>query len=188
MLLGVWFLWSTIKNGHDPMTRLNPKLERMSEQNLSHGDLVPGFLLPDQHGKMVGLSHFPGRILLIALWSPSDPDSALLLSHLDSIHKKYEKQGVLPVAICLSEDTGAATTFAQGEKLAYPVVYDWGTHNASKQMESSPIGLAYRAERLPKLVITDRRHRARVMLEGLATYEGRQFEEALNQRLEEEPE
>ena len=96
--------------------------------------------------------------------------------------------GVLPIAICLSEDTGAANTFAVGEQLDFPMLYDWGTYHASRQEETSPVANAYRADHLPRLVITDRRRRVRTVLDGLTTYEGSDVDTFLEQRLEEEPE
>jgi hypothetical protein len=188
LLLGSWLLWNVIRTGHDPSAISNPNLERIGYQTINEGERTPGFLLPDQSGRQTSLSQFPGRILLVALWSPRDPDSTLLLARLEAIQQQYGKQNVQPVAICLSEDASAATTFAVGERLHYPLVYDWGTYNGPRQEETSPTALAYRADRLPRLVITDRRHRVRAILEELTAYEGAQIEYALRQRLAEEPE
>jgi hypothetical protein len=188
LLLGGWLLWNVIRNGHDPSAIENPNLERVALQTINEGERTPGFLLPDQYGRQTSLSQFPGRILLVALWSPRDPDSTLLLARLEALQQRYGKQNVQPVAICLSEDASAATTFAVGERLHYPLVYDWGTYNGPRQQETSPTALAYRADSLPRLVITDRRHRVRKMLDDLTSYEGVAIEEALRQRLAEEPE
>lgn len=187
-LLGGVLIWGSIQNGHDPMTIESPALNRMSGQNMVEYERAPGFILPDQHGKPTRLSQFPGRILIVALWSPRDPDSMLLLQRLNTLYQKYSARGVLPVTICLSEDYSAATTFATGEQLQFPNVYDWGTHNSPRQMEASPLAIAYRAEHLPFLVVTDRRHRVRKILNGINTYEGQELEEAVNLRLSEEPE
>jgi hypothetical protein len=103
------------------------------------------------------------------------------------MYRQYGARGVLPVAICLSEDNGAAATFATGEQLSFPMVSDWGTYHGSRLQESSPLAVAYQAAHLPRLVITDRRHRIRTILEDLDTYEGSAFEDALHERLAEEP-
>jgi hypothetical protein len=188
LLGGFALLWNVVRNGHDPMAFESQAMVRMSVQDVVLGELTPGFLLPDQDGKPTSLSQFPDRILLIALWSPHDPDSTQLLAHLDAVYHRYGARGVLPVAICLSEDTGAAATFAVGERIRFPMVYDWGTYHASRQEETSPLALAYRAGHLPRLVMTDRRHRVRMILDDLDAYEGFQLDGALNQRLTEEPE
>lgn len=188
LVLGLWSLWAVVRDGHDPMARQSKALERMELQSIVPGELAPGFLLPDQYGKPTGLSHFPSKILIIALWSPQDPDSTFLLARLEEVVKKYGAQGVQPVAICLSEDTGVARTFALGEGLTYPVVYDWGTHNASRQTDVSPLASAYRASHLPYVVITDRRHRVVRLLEPPSSYEGSTLDEEIAKRLAEEPE
>ena len=187
LVCGAWSLWIAIRDGHDPMALRNHALERMSEQNIVVGNLTPGFLLPDQNGKPIALSQFPGRILVIALWSPRDQDSTVMLSRLDATYRRYRDRGVLPIAICLSEDNGAAATFAAGERLSFPMVDDWGTYHGSRQIESSPLAVAYLAAHLPRIVITDRRHRVRAILEDLATSEGPAFDNELAQRLAEEP-
>jgi hypothetical protein len=185
--VGAALLWMVIQRGHDPMAVQNPALDRMSMQNIVVGELTPGLLLPDQNGKPMSLSRYKGCILLVALWSPSDPDSALLLARLEAIRRKYGVRGVQPVAICLSEDASAAKTFAVGDQVGFPVVHDWGTAHGSRLTESSPLAIAYQATHLPRVVITDRRHRVRVMLDGLDSYDGPHIDDLINQRLTEEP-
>lgn len=125
--------------------------------------------------------------MLVALWSPVDPDSALLLARLEAEWERHGSQGVQPVAICLSEDSSAAKTFAIGDQLHYPVVHDWGTSHGPRLLEASPVAIAYGAEHLPRLVVTDRRHRVRTIIDGLYTYEGTELDGVLSERLEEEP-
>ncbi len=189
LLIGAaWSMWAVVRDGHDPMARQSKALDRMESQSIQENALAPGFLLPDQNGKPTGLSHFPGKILIIALWSPQDPDSTFLLSKLEEVSKKYGAQGVQPIAICLSEDAGVAKTFAQGEAVSYPIVYDWGTHNASRQTDVSPLASAYRSSHLPYVVVTDRRHRVAKLLEPPSSYEGSTLDEQIDKRLAEEPE
>ena len=188
LLLSVGLLWLTLRYGHDPMVFTNDGLDRMSYQNVVINQRVPGFLLPDQYGRQTALSDFPDKVLVIGLWSPKETESALLLSRLEDIYQKFGAQGVLPVTICLSEDSGAATTFAIGENLSFPAVADWGTHNAATLAESSPLATAYQTDVLPRIVITDRRRRARQFMDGVLAYDVAEIERQLRQRLEEEPE
>jgi len=188
LLLGVYALWSVMRDGHDPLVRTQPALEKMAEQDIVTGNRTPGFLLPDQYGRPIRLSDFQGKILVIALWSPRESDSPLLLARLNEIQAKYGAQGVQPVAICLSEDSGAAATFARGDHLDYPVVIDWGTYNAPRGIEISPLADAYRADALPVVVITDRRRRVRQTLTDTFAYDGPLLELALRERLNAEPE
>jgi hypothetical protein len=187
LALCLWSFWVILRDGHDPQVRLNLSLEQMTMQNMEMEARAPGFLLPDQNGRLTSLSDFPDRILLIALWSPQDADSTVLLARLQEIYRRYGARGLLPVAVCLSEDSGVAATFARGEALSFPVVHDWGTHNADRAAERSPISTAYRAEVLPRVAVTDRRRRVRALLDGLVSYNAAELERIVQERLQEEP-
>lgn len=172
---------------HDPLSGEQPALDLMEAQNIVPNNPAPGFLFPDQHRRPTQLSDYEGSIFVIALWSPADPDSATILDRLQQISAKYGKQGVQPVAICISEDVGAAATFALGERLSYPVVEDWGTHHAPDLMDSSPMANAYQVTVLPKVVITDRRRRVKAVLVGIDATAGNLLDEAVKARLAADP-
>ena len=188
LVAGGALLWTTTRNAHDPLAFQHAGMIRMGEQTFQEGALIPGLLLPDQNGRATSLSQFPGRILIVALWSPRDPDSVAMLARLHDIYGRYGARGVLPIAVCLSEDASAASTFALGERIAFPVLYDWGTYNASRAMEASPLAVAYRADILPRLIVTDRRHRVRAALDGLTATEADWIEAEVRARVESEPE
>jgi len=182
-----WQFWSVIRDGHDPEARLNPVMDKMGEQDTTVGRRAAGFTLPDQNGKLTGLGEYEGKILLIALWSPRDPDSVLLLDRLNDVVAQYGKSGVQPVALTICEDSGATSAFAFGERLNYPVLADWGTYNAPKGTEFSPLSSAYRVTSLPALFITDRRRQIRNSLPGIESYDGERISEVIKERLDEEP-
>jgi hypothetical protein len=186
-LIGGWALWSVIRYGHDPQAIRHPAMDQITQMDADMGLRAPGFLLPDQYGRQRGLSDFAGKILLIALWSPHDPDSVLLLDRLNEVEARFGAQGVQPIAICLGEDTGAAVTFARGERLRYPVFEDWGTYNAPVKSEISPVANAYRTSLPPKVVVTDRRRMIKGILVGSACYDGDNLEDLVSERLEVEP-
>jgi ABC-type transport system involved in multi-copper enzyme maturation permease subunit len=188
LLLCLWLVWRGVHAEYDPIFHTDPVLDTMMSQNAVVGDLAPGFRLPGATGKLESLADYPGRILLITLWSPADSESTIVLDRLEQIRQQYGSRGVQPVAICLSEDPAAVTTFARGADVHYPVVHDWGTHSADKTADSSPMAAAYEANTLPHLVITDRRRRIREVLHGVDTYEGNLLERAIEARLAEEPE
>jgi peroxiredoxin len=165
----------------------NPILERMAEQDVSLGRRAAGFTLPDQNGRLTGLSDFEGKILVIALWSPREPDSVFLLDRLNEIQARYGGAGVQAIAVTVCEDTGATTTFARGEGLKYPVVTDWGTYNAPRGSDLSPIATAYRITTLPGVIVTDRRRNVRTLMSGVESYDGSGLMAMVQERLDEEP-
>ena len=187
-VLAIASVRAVVWSGHDPQAVTSPFMERVAQQNVVQGSRAPGFLLPDQHGRPTTLSGFPDRILLIALWSPRDQESGLLLARLNELHARYGARGVLPVAVCICEDASAAPTFAGGERVSYPVVWDWGAHNAPKTAETSPIASAYQATTLPLVVVTDRSRRVRASLVGISTYDGPTLQMEIEKRLRAEPE
>ncbi len=186
-LLGAWAVWTVVRDGHDPQARTQPALEMMGQQTIVMDYRVPGFELPDQNGKLVMLSDYPDKIMVVGLWSPGDDESVELLDKLEALQRQYGSRGVQPVAVCLGEDVGAASSFAHGEGVSYPVVEDWGTHSAAKTSEVSPLADAYDTTLLPKVVITDRRHRTKKVLLGVDVYDERILRSAVEQRLSEEP-
>lgn len=188
LLVAIGSVRAVVWSGHDPQAITSPFMELVARQNIVFGERAPGFLLPDQAGRPTTLSGLHDRVLLIALWSPRDQESGLLLARLNDLYLRYGSRGVQPVAICISEDTGAAATFAAGERVAYPVVADWGTHNAPKSAESSPVASAYQATTLPMVVVTDRSRRVRSIIAGIATYDGPELETEIERRLRAEPE
>lgn len=181
-------LLHVINTGHDPQAATQPALELMSEQAAIPDMKAPGFRLPDPSGKLVSPADFPDKILVIALCSPSESESTFVLERLDEIQKKYGPRGVQALALVLSEDTGAAAAFARGEGVSYPVLQDWGTHNAEKVSEMSPMATAFQINMLPHAVVTDRRRIQRKFLFGIDTYEGTELENAIEERLKAEPE
>lgn len=186
--LGPGLALNAAAHGHDPLMRESPFMAEVSRQDAVMEGRSPGFTLPDQRGRLVSLSDTPGRVFLIAILDPRSEEGVLLLDRLRDLHGRYGSQGVLPVAVCISNDQGAARTVATGERLRYPVLTDWGSHHAPKTADASPIAGAFRLTDTPYLAITDRRRRIRHVLEGIATYDGSVAEESVRARLAEEPE
>jgi len=183
-----WSGWVVLRDGHDPQVWTHPALERIGMQNIVEGDRTPGFLLPDQHGRPTSLSGLGDRIFIVALWSPRDRESASLLARLSDLYARYGARGVLPVGVCISEDSGAGAAFARGERIRFPMVTDRGAYHAPQGTESSPIATAYQASSLPKVVVTDRRRRVRRIFTGISSYDGPWLEREIELRLRKEPE
>jgi hypothetical protein len=77
--------------------------------------------------------------------------------------------------------------FARGESLHYPVLVDWGSYNAPKGSDLSPLASAYRASDLPVLIITDRRRNVQAILTGIESYDGHQVISKIEERIAVEP-
>lgn len=186
VLCGV-FVWHSLVTEFDPPMHTDPALEMMAMQTAPVGELAPGFRLPNTTGGLSSLADYPGRILVIGLWSPEDSESTIILDRLEDVWRKYGSRGVQPIAICISQDRSAAAVFARGSGVDFPVVLDWGTHNADKPSNASPMASAYDADTLPHVVVTDRRRLTRRILKGVDAYEGVGLERAIQERLAAQP-
>ena len=187
VLLSAALFHHGIKTGHDRDNSSNPTLELMSQQDTWIGQTAPGMTLPDQNHRLVGLSDYPGKILVIALWSPEDSDSAQTLEHLQAIQDKYGSRGVQSFAIGISPDNGASYAFAVGGNLSFPILNDWGTFNAPRGTDLSPIATAYQATSLPKIFITNRRRQVIAIVGSLQAIDDGYLEKYLDAQLIDEP-
>ncbi len=179
--------WITVRDGHDPIMRESPLMAEIGRQDAVIEKVAPGFLLPDQRGRPFSLSDAPGRVFVIGLLDPHTEEGALLLGRMRAIHEAYGRFGVLPVAVCISNDLGAGATLARGAGVGFPVVTDWGSHHAPKAAEASPVAGAFRVTDMPYVAVTDRRRRIRDIIEGISTYDGPQLKQAVLARIVEEP-
>ena len=188
LLAPAYGLYHVAVTSHDPMIRMNPLLVRMAGQHAEHGKRAPGFTLPDGFGRTISLSDFPGKILVLAVVNPDNAESAHALDLLESIHQKFAKRGVQCIAVCTSQDEGAAGSLARGMPVSFPIVQDIGAYNGPSGLEQAPIAEAYEALYPPKIIVTDRRRRLREVLAERFAYEGPELEQAVVKRLESEPE
>jgi peroxiredoxin len=134
-----------------------PLMEAIRAQHLTYGLRAPGFWLPDQRGRTVGLEQYQGKVLIIGLWSPAEPGSADLLNLLSRVQKEFPREQVVPVAIGISDDHAVPRHVALDSGFDFPAVTDIGARVTLPFDLGSPLASAYDAEALPTLVITDRR-------------------------------
>lgn len=187
LAIALWASWITVRDGHDPLMRESPLMAEIARQDAVVEGVAPGFLLPDQHGRLFSLADAPGRVFVVGLLDPHSEEGALLLGRMRALHRAYGRFGVLPVAVCISNDTGAGATLARGEGVRFPVLTDWGSHHAPRAADASPVAGAYRVTDMPFVVVTDRRRRIRDMIEGISTYDGPRLLQSVLQRIAEEP-
>jgi len=136
---------------------------RMSEQHLLLGHRVPGFWLPDGRGGTVRTASYPGKVLLIYIFAADDMDAAHGLPALERIHREFGERGVQPIGVCLSPDHGDGVAIARAGGYHFPIGSDITTVKASAPPESA-VALAYNLQLLPMLVVTDRMHHVRSVL------------------------
>lgn len=139
---------------HDPPMHAHEVTLTVAGQSIRAGRL-PGFWLPDQHGKMLRMHEHDGEIRVVSFWSPADPDSTSVPAALQTIHEEYSGRGVQVIGVCLSDDWSIGRRFARQCGYQFPMVTDRGTHWADKPEASSPLAEAYEVTSLPATFIAD---------------------------------
>jgi hypothetical protein len=176
-----------VSRSHDPPLRQDELSLAISGQTLRVEERAPGFWLPDQTGREFGLHRVDGQILVIAFWSPEAPESVPVLQELAKVEQQFGAQGVVPVAVCLTEDHGASPFFARVDGYRFPMVTDVGTRWSNSLNDTSPVAAAYEVDLLPALVLTDRQRRVRGIYLEAASADPRVLWPALQALLRKEP-
>jgi peroxiredoxin len=154
LLAGVLLAWHFVRTRHDPPLHADQVTQAVASQSILTGRL-PGFWLPDQHGKMVRLADYAGKPLVVGFWSPAAPESVKLLAGLERLTAKWAPQGVHVVGVCLANDRSLGGRFAREQRCSFPVVTDDGTHWAEALVDASPLAEAYDVSDLPSVFVAD---------------------------------
>jgi hypothetical protein len=159
LLLGVGDAWHRVAHSHDKPLHQDSLALAMAGQYLETSPRLPGFWLPDQHGRGYRISETAGRVLVVGFWSPHIPGSATVLNVLHSISREFPPEQVACVAVCLSNDHAISPDVAPEGPYPFPMVTDTGTHFAGKVEDCSPIAEAYILHDVPHVFVSDRARR-----------------------------
>jgi peroxiredoxin len=154
-------------------------------QHLEEGKRVPGFEFPDGKGGRVRTSDYAGKIELVYLFAADDLDAAQTLGALNRVAAEYGAQGVQPIGVCLSMDKLDGATLSWTAGLRFPIASDRFTVKTQAPPES-PLAIAWDAQVVPMLVVTDRHRRVRTVLKDPAVDFPR-LQTIVSERLKEEP-
>lgn len=145
-----------LRHSHDPPAHRDPLVLAQAGQHLRVGERAPGFWLPDERGRLVELRQFEGQVVVLALWSPSVRESLPVLDLLRDVHEAFRSEGVVCLAICVSEEHALARHFAREGRWPFPMLTDTGARLTRPISAGSPIAEAYTAEEVPFLAVVDR--------------------------------
>ncbi|MBW8056977.1 MAG: TlpA family protein disulfide reductase [candidate division NC10 bacterium] len=108
---------------------------------------APNFALPDLNGKMVSLSDYKGKVVLVNFWATWCPPCRLEMPTMEEAYRTYKAKGFEVIAV--SVDAGpksAVQQFLQEFDLSFTVLLD-------PQMETLR---TFRSFSLPTSVVIDR--------------------------------
>jgi peroxiredoxin len=118
------------------------------------GDLAPDFALPAVAGGNVRLSEHRGEVVLLAFWSSGCSICATQLDTLGSLQTTYRSAGLVTLAVSVDDDMNRALRYANAHPARFPLLLD----------RHKDVSRAYRIDRLPTMVLIDRRGRVRYLV------------------------
>ncbi len=118
------------------------------------GDLAPDFALPAVAGGNVRLSEHRGEVVLLTFWSSRCSVCAAQLDALGGLQTTYRSAGLVTLAVSVDDDLDRALRYANSHPTRFPLLLD----------RRKDVSRAYRIERLPTMVLIDRRGRVRFMV------------------------
>jgi peroxiredoxin len=98
----------------------------LSEQRrLERGAPAPNFTLPGLDGKMVSLTDYKGKVVLLNIWATWCPPCVEEMPSMEKLHQELKNEGfeILAVSIDVS-GTEAVLPFMKDHKLSFPALTD----------------------------------------------------------------
>ena len=113
------------------------------------GANAPEFALPATAGGNVRLSEYRGDVVLLTFWSSHCSVCIKQLAALDDLQSTYRSAGLVTLAVSVDDDLERAAQFARSHPARFPLLLD----------RRKAVSRAYGVERLPTMVLIDRRGR-----------------------------
>jgi peroxiredoxin len=118
------------------------------------GEAAPDFALPAVAGGNVRLSEHRGEVVLLTFWSSGCSVCAAQLDALGSLQTTYRSAGLVTIAVSVDDNLDRALRYANSHPARFPLLLD----------RRKDVSRAYRIERLPTMVLIDRRGRVRFVV------------------------
>ncbi|HEX9022099.1 MAG TPA: TlpA disulfide reductase family protein [Nitrospirota bacterium] len=117
-----------------------------SNKIIESGDRAPEFRLPGRDGRMVSLSDFRGKVVLVHFWATWCPSCVEELPILDKLYREPSLKNLVLLAVSVDEDgADSVAPFMLRNKLSMPVLFDPG----------GAIAKFYGTYKLPETYIVD---------------------------------
>jgi len=183
LVFGLLGAWHRVAHSHDKPLRQDPLMLNMAAQYLKGNPRLPGFWLPDQHGRGFRMASAQGRVVAVAFWSPHVPRSVPALDVLREASREFPADQVACMAVALSNDHALSPHVAAEGGYGFPLVSDIGTHYAGNVKDCGPMAEAYVLGDVPYVYVTDRARRFTSMVDPLGPDGREQLRIAIQQAL-----
>lgn len=91
---------------------------------LAEGSKSPEFALSDLEGNLQQLSDYEGKAVVVNFWGTFCPPCVKEMPEFERQYVKWKEQGLVILAINLSEDTLTVNNFVRRFDLNYPILRD----------------------------------------------------------------
>ena len=89
------------------------------------GPSAPNFNLKDLDGRMVSLSDYKGKVILLNIWATWCPPCVAEAPSIDKLHKMFEDEDFVLLAVSIDEGgEKAVEDFMKRKNLSFPVLLD----------------------------------------------------------------
>ena len=88
------------------------------------GKKAPDFTSETMNGGSVSLSDFQGKPVIMNFWSTRCGPCVMEMPHLQDVHDKLSGQGLVVLAINVSDSASVTKEFVNGQGFTFPVVMD----------------------------------------------------------------
>lgn len=123
-----------------------------AQGNIALGEVAPEIELPDTEGKMVKLSDFRGKYVLIDFWASWCRPCRMENPNVVNAYNKYKDKGFTVFGVSLDKDKAAWVNAIAQDKLAWP-------HVSDLQFWQSAAARIYNVTSIPKSFLLDREGR-----------------------------
>ncbi len=145
--------------GDDGLLGPDPVLAAMASQTSERHRRAPGFWLPDPNGRIVGLSDFFGRPVLLVFWGPGAPRSARALAVVREVAARHRDASLAAIAVCLDRDAETLGAFVPEAGDDVVLLWDRGRHfGDGLEWSDSPAAVSYEVTEVPTAVLLDQGH------------------------------
>jgi len=105
------------------------------------------FTLTDLQGKSWTLKDLRGKVVLVNFWATWCPPCQKEMPDLEALHKRFQDQGLVILAISEDEETDKVKPFITERKISYPILLDPGQKvNSMFQVDGIPKSFVYNRE------------------------------------------
>lgn len=102
-----------------------PSTIDIAPSQTSQGPTAPNFTVRDMDGRMVSLSDFKGKVILLNIWATWCPPCVAEAPSIDRLHKMFEDEDFALLAVSIDEGgKKVVENFMKNKNLSFPVLLD----------------------------------------------------------------